>query len=1547
MKGLLSLIAFLTVFSVSVFAAPAITVTPTSIQNDSLNPIQLDVSTFTGPDIIFRLYVDVDGDGIIDPEDYVLYTHIVEDNYAELSPNVFDDQNPTAGQIRINPKFFTFAHIPYSAGSYIWEVEDTFDSSTGTNTFTITQDILLPQTVSGTVYDETMTPVPGAGVGLFPYGDCGSSGPFTTADINGEFTLYLPTTVECKNKLLIAVMPGYYSSYTDAPMVYLDGGANIVQDLSITAGTHSVSGYVKYADGADVGFGITGQWIQGWLEESGWFSFAVTDEDGYYELFLPDGLWYIGIDDEIGMSYEGAVLDGSQWQGANVSGAPVVVPDINHPVADYFISGVLRDETSALLFPGMKLDSNDSTVLSTATISDSPSGAYTIGVKGGDWYNSLRDDSPAGYTVQGNLHLAVSGDISGQDIIFYNEDYTISGTVTDRLGNPVSDICIEANSGNYSSSAYSDCNGQFSLSVINGTWNVEVVTEGISRLGYDELAKSKTVVVNNGNISSIHFVLIDHLAMPFIYFVDSSQTNEGEMVNIYGRNLGSAPVAYFNGTPAITEDYNVGQGILTVTVPVGSTSGPLIVNNNDTGIDSNSISFTVLAGTITPTCTISGNLTDNTSAPLSGVRVYVYNADNGRFVRETTSDGSGNYSVSTVSGNYRIWFQPPAPYVSYWYEPASCPEVVNYQFVTGSEIFGTVVNENMDTVPNALVEADNTVNSYRTVADSNGDYSIIVPDGTYNLLLEGPFGSRYIAQKQTGITVAGGSVDNGQTVLQTGWLISGSAQYKDGENKGALAGVDIDVYDSSDIWQGLGLTRADGNFEIAVPEGQNFRLYVWGEHNGYLNLDVKSVDVKSDVILDYRLQVFSNAPQFTTAPAIYEANPAFQENQRVAFDCINVEGTAVDVKFSDSTGGWIDGINTGVDGTRGSVITTVPTGATTGSIKLVVDGVESDEYPVRIDSGVFSPGTEILSGTVYDNLSAPLPNTLVALEIQVCDDVFIWDYSITDGNGNYSLNHNTGDYGLIVLPPVSSGQVSTFSILPGLPGGTTNHDITLSDGNEVTFHFVDSGTGPTGNTGADIPVTIGNVEGTSIDFEDWMLGDSGGIMRFFVDSGEYYFEAKGPFRSRYLEVSTTQTISSDLNFGDVSTDSGYFIDGRIIDSSGKGFAGVEVYAQDSTTWDQVSSTMSVKTSGSFRLPVPAGTYHLSFYVPDDFDYYISPIQNIVVNGDTLIYPAVTTQETGHISGTVYDSNMSPLGDIWVQANDYSTGQYVTGSSSCADGTYSIRVPSGNYNVQVAPWDEPCLPMKYYNDTYYSCEAEMISIAFPSDDITGIDFTVEPAGTISGTVLDDTLTPVGGVQVCVDEGPTSPSCSISCNWTDSSGNYVLEHIPTGSSYRISADGIPQGLTYECYDNFISCASYNPVTVTECNNTPNIDFSLTIPSGAPGSVPDGYNVPGSQMTVSSDGLFINVLWQNTCDADSHVIYFGSLGAFDSYTSAICDAGADGQEDFPIPAGNVFWVIGGTAGGTTEGPYGYRTTGESRPSDSGLNCGFVQDLNGGCIP
>jgi hypothetical protein len=1024
---------------------------------------------------------------------------------------------------------------------------------------------------------------------------------------------------------------------------------------------------------------------------------------------------------------------------------------------------------------------------------------------------------------------------------------------------------------------------------------------------------------------------------PLIFDVQPFEAQQGQQVSIQGFNFGSAPQVTFNGTVAPIFERRTHNAVMTVVVPSGATSGPLIVTNTDTAEASNPADLIVAPGTYTPACSLVGTITDNTMAPLADATIVATDPTTGLVVGTDVSDASGNYSVGLPAvGEYQMSIRPPhgTPFVL-MRDVAACPGTLNHQFVVGSQVSGRLVETQIpnDPVPNALIYiwmAGGGGNA-RKASDANGEFSFYVTDGTYNLFIIGPPGGRQITQFLPGLVVSG-ATPLGDIALDLGWLLSGTAQYKD-DTGTRPAGVAVELTDSEGGFAGYTYSLLDGRFWLPGPAGTDNTLTLGG---GGVDLEVRSIDLTSDTGMDHPLTVYSPDAHIPTLPMIIETEYlSLQPGQPTSIDGVNFGGSSVSVRFPDGVGGWVDGDDTVVDPIRGLIATRVPALAVSGNVHVRVDGVDGPGYPLTIDPGVHVPGSYTVSGTVTDG-SDPVEGVLVALTHSDCDHEDLVDYDVTDASGFYTLHHSTGHHWMYILPPVASGLTFDATEFPNLTGNTVMNRV-LGVGESVSGRLVDSGTGPVGATSAPIRNVLIEAEGPGY---EWLLSDASGLVSMHLASGSYDLYFEGPQRSRYLKNYVFTGAPADL--GDVPLDSGHFVEGYIVDEAGVGLPGIEVTATDTGTWVTQGSTLTLGDSGYFRLAVPVGVYNIDFWMHSELDYYLPSLPDVNVWTDTLFYPDFEAVQAAHIQGTVYrDDGTTPVPDVGVSATDFISGFWSGWTASCADGSYDLRLGPSSYTLTAWPENDPCLAAEHYEETPYSCNASPVAVT-SSSPATGIDFTLDPGGSISGRVEDDWASGMSDVSVCVDEGLTSP-CALDCTWTEGDGSYTLNHVPVGANRRVRAYSwmYPE----ECWDDHVECTDYDPVPVNECLNSSGIDFTL---SDTPGPVPDSHYVSGAPLMTTYDQLTNNLtlMWQPTCNAEGHVLYYGNLGQYGVYTQAVCDIGMTGSITVSAPSYDVFFLIAGHTWGN-EGSYGVGTGWIERPPAGGAFCGYYQDLSHNCVP
>ncbi len=199
---------------------------------------------------------------------------------------------------------------------------------------------------------------------------------------------------------------------------------------------------------------------------------------------------------------------------------------------------------------------------------------------------------------------------------------------------------------------------------------------------------------------------------------------------------------------------------------------------------------------------------------------------------------------------------------------------------------------------------------------------------------------------------------------------------------------------------------------------------------------------------------------------------------------------------------------------------------------------------------------------------------------------------------------------------------------------------------------------------------------------------------------------------------------------------------------------------------------------------------------------------------------------GSISGRVTDEVGNPIqnADIWA---DYWAGSTAGATRTDARGYYTIKnLPSGDYRVQAKATGRV---QKSYSNALTYDKAMPVRVTAPND-AAGINFSLGPGGTISGTVKDKvTGRPLANVSV--DCGRMDGEGGGGAT-TDQNGNFTITGLPFGR-YRLGSPsdkrwgGGDGSYARQFYNSKLDWGSADVVTISAQNpNAANIDFSLQI-------------------------------------------------------------------------------------------------------------------------
>lgn len=257
-------------------------------------------------------------------------------------------------------------------------------------------------------------------------------------------------------------------------------------------------------------------------------------------------------------------------------------------------------------------------------------------------------------------------------------------------------------------------------------------------------------------------------------------------------------------------------------------------------------------------------------------------------------------------------------------------------------------------------------------------------------------------------------------------------------------------------------------------------------------------------------------------------------------------------------------------------------------------------------------------------------------------------------------------------------------------------------------------------------------------------------------------------------------------------------------------------------------------SGNFSVQVPAGTYIVrasaAGYTPEYFDNATTAAQAVRFTTDPNV-PTIDhidflldhlPQHSGSIAGIVTDNHGAPLPHValtaWingrpaVSANTAVLGKAVT----AADGSYLIeRLPPGDYIVRAAM--DGYIP-EYYDDAASVTQATPVPVTTTL--VSGIDFSLEAGGSISGLVIDEhNNTPIVHATVIVRSSTTHVERGAK---TDAHGRYEITGLPSGE-YTVFASAYH--FKGEYYDNVPTATQAQVLTLLAPAGVTDIDFALT--------------------------------------------------------------------------------------------------------------------------
>ncbi|MFJ4175568.1 carboxypeptidase regulatory-like domain-containing protein [Microbacterium sp. NPDC089696] len=179
---------------------------------------------------------------------------------------------------------------------------------------------------------------------------------------------------------------------------------------------------------------------------------------------------------------------------------------------------------------------------------------------------------------------------------------------------------------------------------------------------------------------------------------------------------------------------------------------------------------------------------------------------------------------------------------------------------------------------------------------------------------------------------------------------------------------------------------------------------------------------------------------------------------------------------------------------------------------------------------------------------------------------------------------------------------------------------------------------------------------------------------------------------------------------------------------------VEVFS-DAGSWSG-----AIEPDGTYSVAVAAGTHLVRFQSSDDTaaaEYWEDAATEEAATPITVTPGEVRTgidaelASVAAITGTIFVGGAPLAESVIVEA--WSGGEFAGIAYSRNDGTYRLALPAGDYTLRAGlsefgiDWG-----LMYYRDAKTASEATSVTLG-STDDVTGIDFTLEPGADIQGVV----------------------------------------------------------------------------------------------------------------------------------------------------------------------------------------------------------------------
>ena len=437
------------------------------------------------------------------------------------------------------------------------------------------------------------------------------------------------------------------------------------------------------------------------------------------------------------------------------------------------------------------------------------------------------------------------------------------------------------------------------------------------------------------------------------------------------------------------------------------------------------------------------------------------------------------------------------------------------------------------------------------------------------------------------------------------------------------------------------------------------------------------------------------------------------------------------------------------------------------------------------------------------------------------------DYRVDfyDSSGTYApeLYDNVRDFALVTTVTVTEGQdtpgISASLDLAGFISGTVTDDATnpLVGIQACAQNDTTGFGGGCGTTLADGTYVIsGLVAGESYRVS---FSDLNGVY-----STEFYDDTVGFDDATLVPVAAGQsTPGVDAALGMAGS-----ISGVVTDTGAVALEGIDVCANSNLQQTGLCATSAADGTYTIDGLAVAADYVVEFY--DNSGVYINEFYDgvtdfaiatlvVVASGQDTSGIDASLDQGGSITGTVVDSGANSIEGISVCAYSDVAGTAYCGNT-LLDGTYEINGLTAASDYRVSFGDPNGVFLGEYFDSTDFNQATLVAVT-AGQITTGINASLEIAGSISGEVTDGNGASISGIFVCAFR---NAGIGGNCGTTDINGSFLIGGLPAGVDYLVDYSDFTSTYAFEYFDDTQDFNQATLVTVVAGQTTPSINAVL---------------------------------------------------------------------------------------------------------------------------